>query len=302
MVPATAQQRRISLPARYALAATLRALDMKSAGRGRVTAAGAWRTSRTPDGPGTIRLERTGPEITATAWGRGGGWLLETVPGLLGLDDDPEAFQPGPGVVRDLHRRSPGLRLGRTLQPFEVAVAAILGQRVTSRQARTGYRRLVEVLGEPAPGPGGFRLPPAPDRLAAMAYEDFHRFGVERARAEKLVEAARRAKRIDEIVSMPKKAAWDRLLAIRGIGPWTAAAIMGIARGDADAVPVGDYHIPNMVAWALAGEPRGDDARMLELLTPYQGQRRRVLLLLKNAGIGAPKYGPRSAITPIERI
>ena len=38
--------------------------------------------------------------------------------------------------------------------------------------------------------------------------------------------------------------------------------------GDPDAVSVGDYHLPNQVAWALAGEPRGDDARMLELLEP----------------------------------
>ncbi len=290
------------LPERYALGATLRALDMKSAGRGHIGRDEAWRATRTPDGPGTLHLERAAGEVTATAWGSGAGWLLESAPELLGLHDEPSGFHPGPGLVRELHRRNSGLRLGRTLRPIEVAVAAILGQRVTSRQARSGYRRLVTALGEPAPGPKPLRLAPAPSRLAVMAYDEFHPFGIERARAEKLVEAARRAKRIDEVVSMPREAAWDRLLAIRGIGPWTAAAVMGIALGDPDAVPVGDYHIPNMVAWALAGEPRGDDTRMLELLAPYEGQRRRVLLLLKNAGVSAPKYGPRSAITAIERI
>ena len=65
--------------------------------------------------------------------------------------------------------------------------------------------------------------------------------------------------------------------------------------GDADAVPVGDYHIPNTVAWALAGEPRGTDERMLELLEPYRGHRRRVITLIKSAGISAPKYGPKLA-------
>jgi hypothetical protein len=58
-------------------------------------------------------------------------------------------------------------------------------------------------------------------------------------------------------------------------------------------VPLGDYHIPNAVTWALAGEPRGDDARMLELLEPYTGQRGRVIRLLMSGGRGAPRYGPK---------
>ena len=41
--------------------------------------------------------------------------------------------------------------------------------------------------------------------------------------------------------------------------------------GDPDAVSVGDYHIPNMVAWALAGDARGTDEHMLELLAPFAG-------------------------------
>jgi len=61
-------------------------------------------------------------------------------------------------------------------------------------------------------------------------------------------------------------------------------------------VPVGDFHIPNTVSWALAGEPRGSDERMLELLEPFAGHRGRVIRLLKSAGFSAPKYGPRKAI------
>ena len=56
---------------------------------------------------------------------------------------------------------------------------------------------------------------------------------------------------------------------------------------------VGDFHLPNLVAYALAGEPRGDDARMLELLEPYRGQRARVMRLLELSGIRPPRYGPR---------
>jgi 3-methyladenine DNA glycosylase/8-oxoguanine DNA glycosylase len=78
--------------------------------------------------------------------------------------------------------------------------------------------------------------------------------------------------------------------------------VVRIAYGDPDAVSVGDYHIPNTVAWALAGEPRGDDARMVALLEPFRGHRGRVCLLLEAAGIRAPKYGPRAPIRSFARF
>jgi 3-methyladenine DNA glycosylase/8-oxoguanine DNA glycosylase len=59
---------------------------------------------------------------------------------------------------------------------------------------------------------------------------------------------------------------------------------MGFVLGDADAVPIGDLHLPHEVCWALAGESSGDDQRMLELLEPWRGQRFRVLRLLLCAG------------------
>jgi 3-methyladenine DNA glycosylase/8-oxoguanine DNA glycosylase len=89
---------------------------------------------------------------------------------------------------------------------------------------------------------------------------------------------------------------------VRGIGPWTLAEVGRIAFGDPDAISVGDYHLPNLVAWALVREPRADDARMLELLEPYRGQRGRVQRLLEASGIGAPRYGPRMAPQPIAGI
>ncbi len=151
--------------------------------------------------------------------------------------------------------------------------------------------------GEPAPGPNeGLRTFPDPDRIAVLSYQDLHGIGVERKRAMTIIEAARRANRLDQILEMERDAAWSRLQAVRGIGPWTAAFVMGAAYGDKDAVPTGDYHLPNSVAWALAGEARADDARMLELLEPYRPERRRLLVAIKTEGIHAPKYGPKTAI------
>ncbi len=154
-------------------------------------------------------------------------------------------------------------------------------------------------FGIEASGPHELRTPPLPGRIAALGWEDLHPYGIERARATTLIEAARRIDRLQEAVGMSRQAAWVRLQSVAGIGPWTAAAVMGVARGDPDTVAVGDYHTPHLVSWALAGEPRGDDARMLELLEPYRGHRRRVVTLLKAAGIRAPRFGPRKAIQPI---
>jgi 3-methyladenine DNA glycosylase/8-oxoguanine DNA glycosylase len=96
-------------------------------------------------------------------------------------------------------------------------------------------------------------------------------------------------------MSLSAEEARLRLRAIPGIGPWTAAEATRLAFGDPDAVSVGDAHLPDLVAWALAGEPRADDARMLEILEPYAGQRARVVRLLEVSGIKIPRFGPRFA-------
>jgi hypothetical protein len=67
-------------------------------------------------------------------------------------------------------------------------------------------------------------------------------------------------------------------------------------------VSVGDFHLPNIVAYGLAGEPRADDARMLELLEPFRGRRALVVRLLELGGPRPPRYGPRLAPRRIEAI
>ena len=101
---------------------------------------------------------------------------------------------------------------------------------------------------------------------------------------------------------MPREAAYARLRAVPGIGPWTAAEVMLRAVGDPDAVSVGDFHLPNVVAYALAGEARADDRRMLELLEPWRGQRGRVVRLLELSGLRPPAFGPRYAPRSIAAI
>ena len=259
----------------------------------------AWRATRTPEGPATIHLRQKAGTIEVEAWGPGARWAAAQAPHLCGEQDDPSGFAPTHRLIADLHRRHLGLRLTRTAAVFEALVPAVLGQKVTTIEAEAGFRALVSALGEAAPGPVRLKLPPASQALARAPYWTFHPFGIERRRAEVIIRAARSANRLEEITTMDRASAYRRLEAFPGVGPWTAAKVALVALGDADAVPVGDYHLPHAVGYALEGTPRSTDERMLELLDPYRGHRARVIRLLIISGIRAPKFGPHKPLRDI---
>ena len=260
------------------------------------------RASRTPEGPGTVAFAETPAGIEVEAWGSGAGWLLDHAPAWCGALDDDGGFDPAPGLVRDLWRRRRGLRIPATGLVTERLIPVILEQKVTGMEARRAYGRLVLVLGEPAHGPLGLTLPPDPARVAELPYHAFHPFGVERRRAEVLRAVCSRSAWVDEAASLPLPDANARIGSLAGVGPWTVAEVGRIALGDADAVSVGDYHVPNIVSWALAREPRGSDERMLELLEPYRPHRGRVQRLIESSGIRAPAFGPRMQGRAIDRL
>lgn len=261
-----------------------------------------WRASRTDDGPATIRITRAAGGWRVMGWGPGAESAVAGVPRLLGAEDDPAALQLPPGRLREMQARARGLRFGRSDAVWPALLPAICGQKVTATQAHRAYFGLVGRHGEVAPGPGGLRLVPRPQVIAALPYYELHPLGLEQRRANTLIRAARRADWLQEACGMTRGAALARLRALPGIGPWTAAEVARQAFGDPDAVSLGDFHVPDMVCWALAGEPRGDDTRMLELLEPYRGQRARLVRLIERSGISAPKYGPRMRDRPIGRI
>ena len=261
-----------------------------------------WRASREVDGAATTRIAAAPSGWRVMAWGPGARSAAEAVPRLLGVDDDPDALMLPAGPLRDLAARVQGMRFGRTDAVWPSLLAAICGQKVTSAQAHRAYFGIIARYGEEAPGPGSLRLPPRPEVIAALSYFDLHAVGLEQRRAITLIRAAQRIDWLQEAVTMSPDAARVRLQALPGLGPWTAAEVARPALGDPDAVSVGDYHVPDLVCWALAREPRGDDARMLELLEPYRGQRARVVRILERAGVRAPRFGPRVRARRIERI
>ncbi len=255
-----------------------------------------WRAYWSPAGPATLRIEPTETGVSGTAWGPGAEHALHILPDLIGLEDDPTDFEPHHDVLREVIRRKPGLRFGKTFCAVEMLIKAIPGQRVTAAAAKRTSRELRSRFGEPAPGPAPIRLPPNPERIAQLSYSNLHSAGLERSRATVLIEVCRRAKRIEQLVSRPPEEAVAALQSIRGIGPWTANHVAEIAWGWKDAVQTGDYWLPSMVSWVLAGEPRSDDARMLELLEPYRPQRARAIKLINASGKKLPRFGPRLSV------
>jgi 3-methyladenine DNA glycosylase/8-oxoguanine DNA glycosylase len=285
--------RRFELPAGYDFAGTLGQLSMGTHDPCRRFIDGVfWLAARTPDGPGSLGLHRDG---RAEAWGAGAQWLLDRADAVYGLRDDVDGFAElarAHPLVAELAHRHRGMRLPATGQIFPHLLRAVCEQKVTGKEAYQAYSAIVRRFREPAPGPHpALLLPPSAEQVSSLRYYDLHPLGLEQRRAETLLRAARTPWPERE----PEQTA-RRLLALVGIGPWTVAEVLRVAHGDPDAVSVGDYHIKNQVAWALAGEPRATDERMLELLEPFRGHRGRVCQLLTRAGIGAPRYGPRAPI------
>ncbi|MFI6288856.1 DNA-3-methyladenine glycosylase family protein [Streptomyces sp. NPDC051018] len=258
-----------------------------------------WRATRTPEGPGTLRIHPPAAgDIVAEAWGPGATWLLDGLPGLLGEGDDPSAFTPRHRIVALTRHRRPGLRLTRTGLVMESLIPSILEQKVTTDEAYRAWRLLVRKYGEPAPGPAqlpgpGLFVMPEPRTWALIPSWEWHRAGVDNKRASTILRAVRVARRMEEAAAMEPEQARARLELIPGIGPWTSAETVQRSNGAPDAVTVGDLHLPGIVGYALAGDRDADDAAMLELLAPYAGQRHRAARLILLSGRTPPRRTPK---------
>lgn len=265
-----------------------------------------WRASRTPEGAVTMRISTPGRDSVAVrAWGPGAAWTLEHAPSLLGEDAEPDDLAARGGTVARLRRARPGLRMCRTQAIVETIVPFILEQKVTTIEAKRGWRRLASAWGEAAPGPAaklGLVLPPPPERMAEEPYWKFHSFGIERKRADIIRAVCRVGSRLEEVVGMPRDEADRRMQAVPGIGPWTAALVLQVALGDADRVVVGDYNFPHIVSYTLVGERRGTDEQMLELLEPYRPWRGIAQRLIIGGGRRPERRAPHAQLRDLRAI
>jgi AraC family transcriptional regulator of adaptative response / DNA-3-methyladenine glycosylase II len=157
---------------------------------------------------------------------------------LLDLDADPVAVDAALGADAVLARSvaaAPGLRVPGSVDPFETAVRAVVGQQVSVAGARTVAGRIVAAAGTPLAIDGGplTHVFPAPDTLAAV---DPASLPMPRSRGRTIVELATRA--ADGRVVLDAGADRDdvvaALTAVPGIGPWTAGYVLMRGLGDPD--------------------------------------------------------------------
>ena len=266
----------------------------------RLDEAGAtWRGIRTPEGPATLRVVDRAPlgEVHGTAWGPGAAWALDSLPALLGADDDWSGFEPRLPLLAEAWRRHPHGRFGRSGLVMEALVPAVIEQKVTGQEAFAGFRMLVHRYGERAPGPGADRklwLQPTPEVLRSIPSWEWLKMHIDPARSRALVTVARVAESLERTITLAPEEAERRLRSLPGIGVWTSAEVRQRAFGDPDAVSFGDYHVAKDVGWALTGTPF-DDAELEAYLEPWRPHRGRVVALVGAAGLRRPRHGPRMA-------
>jgi AraC family transcriptional regulator, regulatory protein of adaptative response / DNA-3-methyladenine glycosylase II len=194
----------------------------------------------------------------APEWASASARVVAAVRRWLDLDAAPEtialALASLPGDA--------GLRLPGSLDAFELAVRAVLGQQVTVVAARTLARRLVDAFGAPiaTPWPAIHRVFPEPARIAALAVERIAEQGIIRTRANAIVELAKAWPELSTHLAAhrPPDRLIERLCALPGIGPWTAHYIAMRALGWPDAF------LPNDVAVLKAMKNLFDTASQRE--------------------------------------
>ncbi|SMH44822.1 DNA-3-methyladenine glycosylase II [Rathayibacter oskolensis] len=196
--------------------------------------------------PVAIQLTETGVRVETAS---------QVAPAVAALvrawfDLDSDLIAIGAELSRDpllapLVASRPGLRATQYPEPFEAAVMAVLGQQVSVAAARTFGGRTVAAFGADGPDDQdgrGLRTFPTPEALLTGEIEALRSaIGVTnaRARAVRAVAAAFAAGLVlDRDGDLPEQR--RLLLAIPGIGPWTADYLALRVLGDPDAFPAGD--------------------------------------------------------------
>lgn len=164
---------------------------------------------------------------------------------LFDLDANPASIEQQLSrdkTLKPLVARSPGLRVPGTVDFFELALRAVLGQQVSVKAATTLFNRFTERFGDTiqTPFPGVDRTPPNPAKIARARVSTLIGLGLTERRANTIRELAKQFHLGQLPVPGAPQQTQERLLAISGIGPWTCEYFSMRALRDPNAIPLAD--------------------------------------------------------------
>ncbi|MEV0391500.1 AlkA N-terminal domain-containing protein [Polymorphospora rubra] len=223
------------------------------------------RALRLPHGPGTVALTPSAGHVAATLRLADVRDLAPTVARcrrLLDLDADPEAVDGTLGADPALAASvaaEPGVRVPRSVDGFEMAVRAIVGQQVSVSGARTVLTRLVRAAADDGAADGLVPFP-APERLLDLP-DEAYAMPVARRETIRALAAAVVAGTVDLDPGADRAETVRALTALPGIGPWTAGYVAMRATGDPDTFLPTDLAVRRgAVALGLPGAAKALDA------------------------------------------
>lgn len=219
---------------------------------------------------------------------------------LLGFVPDPAPFEaavardPRFAPLRPLVAARPGLRIPQTASVWEGLAWAIIGQQINLSFAFQLRRELVRLAGRPlgVVDPRGEQLYafPEPAAVAALDYADLQRCKYSRRKAEYLIDAARLIAAgelpCEELPDLAPAEVERRLLAVRGIGPWSANYVAMRACAFPDCVPVGDTGLSSGLQRLFALDHRPGPHETRALMAPFAPYRSLVTFHLWRMGGG----------------
>jgi len=194
-----------------------------------------------PNGHGTVIAHPAGDHVQATF--RLTDWrdlapAVGRMRRLLDLDADPVAIDDQLGAdpqLGPLVRATPGLRAAGSVDPYETLVRAIIGQQVSVAGARTVTGRVAEAIAEPLTieHPGLTHVFPSMLRLAAAGQTVFPMPNARAATLQRVGEAVVSGRLVLD-TGVDREAVIEQLVALKGIGPWTARYVVMRGLGDPD--------------------------------------------------------------------
>ena len=159
-------------------------------------------------------------------------------------------------LLTDSVRRHPGLRVPGAFDGFELAVRAVLGQQISVKAATTLAGRFVDAFGAPieTPHAGLDRVSPTPSRIAEVTVDELASLGIIQSRARSIIALAREVAsgRLELSAGVDPDAAMTQLVALPGIGAWTAHYIAMRALRWPDAFPKEDVVLRKMLGGVSA--------------------------------------------------